>query len=373
MGTIWGRSGTLEWDNNGILAEGALAYFYEAGTSTPKAVYSDGDESTAHEHPVEADDGRWPAVFIPFGSYKLVIKTAGGTTIFTADNIPNPEPFDETFEVDEDAQYQTGDFIFVGKNGTRAGAVRCNARTIGDASSGATERANADCADLFAYIWNNYGSTLRAFVSGGAGATAAADFAAHKTIPMPNYRGVTIVGFDDMGNTAEGAFASCPAFFGSATLAGSVMGENTHALITAELSAHTHGVSITSDGGSAHSHALTAASAAAGGDHSHTGSTGTDSPDHSHNVTTNTNTANAPGNATFLSNGSGNTFASAGRSTTHTHSISASGTHTHTLSGSTDAESAHTHLVSGTSASAGSGTAHNIMALSAPVTILMKL
>jgi hypothetical protein len=42
---------------------------------------------------------------------------------------------------------RTGQIILEPKGGTLAGFVRCNARTIGSASSGATERANplSDC------------------------------------------------------------------------------------------------------------------------------------------------------------------------------------------------------------------------------------
>lgn len=64
------------------------------------------------------------------------------------------------------------------------GWVMLNDGTIGDASSGATTRANADCEDLFTALWD--GSTdSECPVSGGRGASASADFAAHKTIATP--------------------------------------------------------------------------------------------------------------------------------------------------------------------------------------------
>lgn len=55
---------------------------------------------------------------------------------------------------------------------------------IGDGSSSATIRANADTANLFALYWNSYSNTLCP-VSGGRGANAASDFASHKTISLP--------------------------------------------------------------------------------------------------------------------------------------------------------------------------------------------
>src|SRR5262249_43094956 len=140
----------------------------------------------------------------------------------TFDDVPNPEPFDESFELDTTAIYNTGDYIFVGKNGSRTGAVRCNGRTIGDASSSATERANADCADLFAYLWNNY-ADAQAAVSGGRGATATADFAAHKRITLPDHRNAILFGFGDMGNSDAGLMSGAPVVSGSAILAGSII------------------------------------------------------------------------------------------------------------------------------------------------------
>jgi len=56
--------------------------------------------------------------------------------------------------------------------------------TIGDASSSATNRANADTSALFTLLWTNC-TDGEAAVSGGRGANAAADFAAHKTIALP--------------------------------------------------------------------------------------------------------------------------------------------------------------------------------------------
>ena len=67
------------------------------------------------------------------------------------------------------------------------GYVLLQGGTIGDGSSGGTARANADTADLFAHLWNNL-ADAQAAVSSGRGASAAADFAAHKTITLPNLR-----------------------------------------------------------------------------------------------------------------------------------------------------------------------------------------
>ncbi len=66
--------------------------------------------------------------------------------------------------------------------------VMMDDKTIGDASSGATGRANADTAALFTLLWTNIIDAW-APVSGGRGGSAAADYAAHKTIALPKTLG----------------------------------------------------------------------------------------------------------------------------------------------------------------------------------------
>ena len=131
------------------------------------------------------------------------------------------------------------------------GWVRCNGRTIGSASSGATERANADCEDLFEHLWTNFADGVCA-VSTGRGASAAADWSANKTIAMLDLRGRAVFGTDDMGNSAAsrlGTIVTTP------TTIGSVGGTETHTLTTAESAAHTHTATTSSDG--AHTHTTT--------------------------------------------------------------------------------------------------------------------
>jgi hypothetical protein len=72
------------------------------------------------------------------------------------------------------------------------------AGTIGNAASGATNRANADTLNLYTVIWNTY-ANAQAPVSGGRGVSAAADFAANKTITVMDYRGRFRAGRDTMG------------------------------------------------------------------------------------------------------------------------------------------------------------------------------
>lgn len=118
-----------------------------------------------------------------------------------------------------------------------SGYILASGRTIGNASSSATERANADTQALFTHYWNNFPDGMRT-VSGGRGASAAADFAANKTITILDARGRAAVGKDDMGGTAAGIIGSSIA----GTTLGAVGGEETHKLVVAEMPNHTHGV-----------------------------------------------------------------------------------------------------------------------------------
>jgi len=181
--------------------------------------------------------GRFPAVFIDFGSYRERVKTAGNTQLWDTDHIPNPAPTDPAEGVAETELLQTGMFVFEVIDGTRTGFVRANGRTIGSATSGASERANADCEDLYERLYNALDNTA-APVSGGRGANAAADFAANKTLTLPDLRGRSPFGLETMGASAAGRMSSIvPGYTAStnATLPGYAVGLNTHQLTVSEL------------------------------------------------------------------------------------------------------------------------------------------
>lgn len=102
--------------------------------------------------------------------------------------------------------FLTGDGKFTWRTTADAGWVLANDGTIGDATSGATNRANADCLDLYTLLYG-YADAL-APVIGGRGANAAADWAAHKPIRLLRVAGRALAGLGaaislDAGTHAE--------------------------------------------------------------------------------------------------------------------------------------------------------------------------
>lgn len=242
------------------------------------------------------------------------------------------------------------------------GWVFANGTTIGNATSGATGRANADTFNLFAWHWNNFSNTQCPVTPSGRGASPAADFAANKQIVVINLQGTGIVGMDTMGGAASALLSGVPVVFGSATVPGSVLGENLHVLSVTELAQHGHGVSITSNGESApHTHS-------AGG----TTAPMNSNQNHNHSTTT-VNGASAISNS-----GGGLSFAAGGFSSIGlSQGISIDITnldHTHPYSFTTGVNSvSHTHLVGGTTANSGTNTAHNTVSRSMAGAFSIKL
>ncbi len=115
-----------------------------------------------------------------------------------------------------------------------------NGTAIGSAASGSAQLASATAQFIFQYLWNNFSNTLCPVNPGGRGANALADFNANKNIATLDMRCASAMGVDAMGSGGTGFLNSVPVQSGSITLPGSVVGENLHTLITAELAVHSH-------------------------------------------------------------------------------------------------------------------------------------
>ncbi len=90
--------------------------------------------------------------------------------------------------------FTTGDVKLTLKTSADTGWVLMNDGTIGSASSSATTRANADTESLYTLIWTNI-TDQWAPVTGGRGASAAADFAANKPLMLPKTLGRALAGY----------------------------------------------------------------------------------------------------------------------------------------------------------------------------------
>lgn len=142
---------------------------------------------------------------------------------------------------------QTGDIIASFTASPRTGWLFLNGDTIGSTSSGAT-KAGAQYEALFLHLWGAL-ANAQAAVSGGRGASAAADWAANKTLTIPDSR---------TGKSLVGA--------GSGFTIGATGGATTKTLVEANLPSHFHAagsLSTDSTGSHQHNHGYASNSAAA--------------------------------------------------------------------------------------------------------------
>lgn len=195
---------TTYYDENGQLASGAKAFFFEANTNTPLTVYEDQGLTTPHAFPVVANSrGVLPVVYLPYTDYRVLIRSAADITIYDAPYIPNQAPPSSGggLVVTATQIFRTGFALWAPCTGPLDGFVRMNGRTIGNLSSGATEYAGDTARDLYSWLWGKVSDTY-APVSTGRGSSADADWDANKTIVVPSMQGRGPVGADDMGGSA---------------------------------------------------------------------------------------------------------------------------------------------------------------------------
>ena len=177
---------------------------------------------------LRSDGAAWVMTNSPLAAATQVIAEAGtSTTLLSWSAALIKQAIDAL-------AHETGDISF-GYQTSKAGWVFLDGGTVGNASSGGTTRANADTEDLFTLLWTNL-ADAEAPVSTGRGGSAAADFAANKTITPPDHRGRVIAGQDDMGGSSANRIVTG---FNGDTL-GLAGGAETHTLTEAEMPAHTH-------------------------------------------------------------------------------------------------------------------------------------
>lgn len=81
-------------DSSGVAAAGAKISYFETGSTTPKAVYSNAALTSAITQPVTCDSlGVMPVVYLSAGRYKRTVTTSTGTTLsaYAADPIDSSQ------------------------------------------------------------------------------------------------------------------------------------------------------------------------------------------------------------------------------------------------------------------------------------------
>ena len=240
-------SGQAQFDQIGRLVTGGRAKLYVSGTTTPKTAYTTPDLSVAHPWPMPLDSAaRVPPYYCAAGAYDLRVEDQYGGLIGAQFNalvstisIADPEPAPTTTIV-------TGAILALYSNAPIDGWVICNGLTIGPIGSSA-DTASDDCEDLFLLLWTNDSALT---VSGGRGASAAADWAAGKTITTPDLRGCALVGRDAMGTSAAGRITAATTSTPDAL--GTHLGTETHVLTETQMPSHGHVITVANSAGHTH-------------------------------------------------------------------------------------------------------------------------
>jgi hypothetical protein len=249
---------TQQFDEFGKPLKGGQLFIIQAGTvSTPQDAFQDTGLTIKQPYPITLDAaGRIPQFFLADGSVKVRLQDKSGVVQLAADSVLVIGPSaggGGGSTVDPTQLIQTGNMIFRYGFGALSGYVRLNNLTIGSATSGATERANADTQALYLYLW---GIDPTLTVSGGRGASALADWTANKQLSLPDWRGYAMGALDDMGNTPAGRLTA-PVFGANPLQLGAAGGLQTRSktLTLGEMPQHFHGAPIFDPG---HIHTFTA-------------------------------------------------------------------------------------------------------------------
>jgi microcystin-dependent protein len=252
----------------GTPLSGGLLYTYQAGTvATPQTSYQDTALTIPNPFPLVLDaNGRVPVFYLADGTIHVRLTDRTGVVQFDVPNMLVIGPSSGGSSggtVDPTTILSTGDIKFRATSETLTGFVKANGLTIGNISSGATGRANADTQALYVYLWQNCSqptSNRHCVVSGGLGANGLADFNANKALAVFDMRAMTPTGLDDMGAMAAGRLLSSNVTSGGTdgpTTPNATGGEANHTLLTAEMPSHTH---VATDAGHVHPFTYSASS-----------------------------------------------------------------------------------------------------------------
>lgn len=241
-------------DINGRPLAGCQVSFFVAGTvSSPQNAFADFSLTQALPNPLSCDQsGRVPMFWLADGLIHVRLTDSSGLQVIdTTMQVLGPSSGGGGGggTVDPTAIIGTGDMKAKYGTGPLTGFVRANGLTIGNATCGCTERANADTQNLFVYL---YGADPNLVVSGGRTGNALNDFNASKQLTLPDFRSRALAGLGDMGNSDNALFAGVTFTTGTSTTLGSLLGAARRTLLTANLPPYTPSGSVgtTINGGS---------------------------------------------------------------------------------------------------------------------------
>jgi hypothetical protein len=184
MAQLFWLSGQQLSDGNGAPYIAAKAYFYETGSTTPKATYSNAGLTSANANPVVADaNGRFGDIYLVAGRYKVVLTTSADVAIDTLD------PVDGTSQLISVASAPATTYPFLRYHNTTDGNVYrrnaadtawinegsvdslINAASVTEVLTG-TDAAKAVTPDALAGLWQRgtdiaSGTTLSLPATGG--------------------------------------------------------------------------------------------------------------------------------------------------------------------------------------------------------------
>lgn len=206
-------------DANGVPLAGALLFFYQTGTVTPQATYSNQGLTVPNANPVVADaEGVFPNIFLSSSpAYKVTLQDANGVEQWTADPV-GPATFGGI------PNFLVGVALFFTGNSIPSGAVALFGQRV----------SRTDFPLTFAALGTTWGS--------GDGTT---------NFNLPDMRGRGAAGVDNMGGAPANRLTSFS--IGTAAVVGVGAGDQ---------ASQNHQHSITDAG---HSHHINDAASQAGG------------------------------------------------------------------------------------------------------------
>lgn len=210
---------TQQFDEFGKPLKGGQLYIIQAGTvSTPQNAFQDVALTQVMPYPMTLDAaGRIPQFFLSDGYIKVRLTDVNGVNQLAQDNIlvigPSAGGGGGGPAVDPTTVYQTGDVKPRYDTAIHTGFVRCNGRSLGSTTSGATELADPTAQALFLHLWLKDPNLV---VLPSRGVSGAADWAANKQIFLPDWRGYALGGLDDMGSAAAGRLTAT--YFGTSAI-----------------------------------------------------------------------------------------------------------------------------------------------------------